>query len=345
MRFLGLIALVAFAALVAGRASSETPAKAPPATLSETGLYADAATLSVDPNHIAFTPQYQLWTDGAQKSRWISVPAGSVIDGADPDAWVFPIGTRFWKQFDFDGRRVETRYMELTANGAWLYAAYAWSEDQRDAVLVAPRGQRGYRLAGGGAHDIPGTSDCRVCHEGQPSAVLGFSSLQLSADRDPGALRGEASPADLQLLVERGLVVNVPDLRPSIAAASATERAALGYLHGNCGHCHNSRGSLSNVEMVLKQEFFSPQASVLSSIVGHAVHKAAPGQSKDAVLRVVAGVPEHSALLERVSSRYPALQMPPLGTANVDAEAVDLLRRWIAGLDPAPAQPNIEGQK
>ena len=33
---------------------------------------------------------------------------------------------------------------------------------------------------------------------------------------------------------------------------------------------------------------------------------------------------------ERMGSRYPALQMPPLGTELVDADAVALMRRWIS---------------
>ena len=78
-------------------------ARKPPPTLQETGLYSDFATLEVDPRHLAFSPQYPLWTDGAAKRRWISLPPGSAIDGSDPDAWVFPVGTRLWKEFSFGG--------------------------------------------------------------------------------------------------------------------------------------------------------------------------------------------------------------------------------------------------
>ncbi len=37
--------------------------------------------------------------------------------------------------------------------------------------------------------------------------------------------------------------------------------------------------------------------------------------------------------MQRVASRYPALQMPPLGTDLVDTEAVSLIQRWIAEAD------------
>jgi hypothetical protein len=53
-----------------------------------------------------FSPQYPLWADGATKLRWVSLPKGGTIDAKDPDAWRFPVGTRFWKQFSFGDRRV-----------------------------------------------------------------------------------------------------------------------------------------------------------------------------------------------------------------------------------------------
>src|SRR3712207_3165141 len=187
-----------------------TSARAPE-SLADTGLYSDFATLEVDPRHLAFSPQYPLWTDGATKRRWISLPPGTAIDASDPDAWVFPVGTRFWKEFSFGGRRVETRYLERQADGQWLYAAYAWSADGREAHLTSPRGKRAaYPLPGGRSHTIPGVADCKACHQGGRSEVLGFSALQLSPDRDPGALHAEAgagSGLDLRALVEKGLVV------------------------------------------------------------------------------------------------------------------------------------------
>src|SRR5688500_16308576 len=82
-----------------------------PRLLSETGLYAQPATLTVDPQNRPFSPQYPLWSDGAQKARWVRLPAGTAIDAADIDRWDFPVGTRFWKEFAFNGRKVETRFL------------------------------------------------------------------------------------------------------------------------------------------------------------------------------------------------------------------------------------------
>jgi hypothetical protein len=71
----------------------------------------------------------------------------------------------------------------------------------------------------------------------------------------------------------------------------------------------------------------------VASAVGQPVRKPAPGQSPDAVLRIEPGHPERSGIVQRISSRYPALQMPPLGTALTDKEAIALIERWISETD------------
>jgi hypothetical protein len=34
----------------------------------------------------------------------------------------------FWKEFAWDGRKVETRMIRLMANGEWAFATYIWNE-------------------------------------------------------------------------------------------------------------------------------------------------------------------------------------------------------------------------
>jgi hypothetical protein len=340
----GAMLLLAAAAFGADQARSQVRLDAPPRTLSETALYADPDAFVVDPDNLEFSPQYPLWTDGAAKSRWIWLPPGAAIDGSDPDAWTFPVGTRFWKEFSFGGRRVETRYMELTADGQWLYAVYEWTPDGREAVLVPEAGRRNaFPLGEGRSHAIPSTLDCKVCHRGGPAEVLGFSALQLSPLRDPAALHaetGSASGVDLDYLIGNGLIEGFDKWShpaPMIEAASETERVLLGYMHGNCGHCHNSRASLANLGLFLREELLSGSDAMLETMVGQPVTKSAPGQAADAVLRIDPGHPERSAVFDRMSSRYPALQMPPLGTALVDEQVLALLRRWIIELEAAKA--------
>ena len=339
--FSGLLAaaVVALIVLIASMKSAPQAAAGavPPQELSETGLYADAETLNVNDAHLAFAPQYPLWTDGATKRRWISLPPGSAIDASDPDAWVFPAGTRLWKEFSFEGRRVETRFMERQADGQWRYAAYAWSADGSGAQLVPANGKRGaWPLGGGKSHTIPGVNDCKACHQGGRSEVLGFGLIQLAPERDPGALHADPSGVDVNSLIARGLLVGLPPSAHAArwSAASATERAAAGYLHGNCGHCHNEQGPLSNVGLFLRQTAAAGSEPAIASTFDQPVKKPAPGLPADAILRIEPQHPDRSALLKRIASRYPPLQMPPLGTELVDRQAVDLLRRWIAESEP-----------
>lgn len=349
-RVLGRASLAGCGALLSvAVAAQELGHAEPPPTLADTGLYSDAAAREIDPDHLFFAPQYPLWTDDATKRRWISLPPGGVIDASDPDAWVFPGGTRFWKEFAFGGRPVETRFMELGPDGEWLFAAYEWSADGQEATLAPSRGRgNAYPLEGGRFHAIPSVSDCGVCHQSRATEVLGFSALQLSPDRDPGALHAEVAPpggVSLAYLVDHQLIVGLPasvlDHPPRIEARSPKERAALGYLHGNCGHCHNATGKLRDLDLVLSQPVGSSEPAVLATMLGQPFHDPPPGLPPEALLRIVPGQPDRSGLLARVASRRPALQMPPLGTALVDEEAVELLREWISELPEAENSPTL----
>jgi hypothetical protein len=140
-----------------GRPEHSRGAVAPP-LLSQTGLYAGEGTLHIDPRNRPFSPQYPLWSDGAAKRRWIHLPDGAAIDATDLSRWDFPIGTRFWKEFSFDGHKVETRFLWRVSKEQWVFASIA---------------------------------DCRSCHDSARTEILGFDALNLSDDRDPNAPHAE----------------------------------------------------------------------------------------------------------------------------------------------------------
>jgi hypothetical protein len=312
-----------------------------PQRLSETGLYA-SGTRELAAGTIAFSPQYPLWTDGATKRRWIQLPPGTAIDASKPDAWEFPVGTKLWKEFAF-GRAIETRLIERLADGSWRFAAYLWNEQGTDAELAPARGAVvAAALAPGGKHKVPGRIDCLACHDGGATPVLGFSALQLSPDRDPLAPHAETtSPAlaDLRSLAASGVIRNLPqkllNSPPRIAAASPTARAALGYLHGNCGHCHNDVGALASVDLSLAQRAAAPGESAertLKSLLGHSSRfRAHDGK---ATQRLVAGSNEESVLAVRMKTGNPMARMPPLGVQVADQEGIALIERWIRTATP-----------
>ncbi len=342
-----LPAAVMFMALLSGifisSADASTSAdEALPRLLSDTGLFEPGSSTDVRGDVLAFSPQYPLWSDHADKRRWLWLPAGSFIDGSDPDRWAFPPGTKLWKEFSHAGRRVETRFITRGADGAWRYATYVWREDGRDATLAPDGGIAALRVAQapGGSYAVPSRTDCLVCHESAAVPVLGAGALQLSPDRDPNAAHGaplSASEVTLRELAALGVLRGVPASLlerspPRIPAGSATERAALGYLHGNCGHCHNDNGSPAPVALLLSQRVADAGATrdrVLRSMIDAPSRYRPPGLPGEA-RQIVPGRPHASVLSVRMGSRHPQVQMPPLGTALRDPEGMALIERWIA---------------
>ena len=312
----------------------------PPTNLSETGLYSDIATKTVPPTNLMFSPQYPLWSDGARKKRWIYLPPKKSIDAMRADDWVFPVGTKIWKEFSF-GKRVETRLLEKTGRKTWSYAAYAWNENETDAVLVDEAGSPNHaEIAPGIRHNIPGVTDCKACHEGQGrDVVLGFNALQLSPDRDPNAPHAEPitpEMVNLDILVDRKLLTHLPKRfmsdPPVVTANSPRERAVLGYLSANCGGCHNSTDPLSTLGMYLKRSIdISPEAAKLEleTVIGHKSKYQIPELNVDRSYRILPGDPSKSAITYRMATRNPYRQMPPLGTKIIDKEALELITKWI----------------
>jgi len=301
-----------------------------PARLSEAGLYRDATSRAVRDDALSYEPAFALWSDGADKKRWLRLPVGTQIDSSNMDDWSFPVGSKLFKEFSRNGVRLETRVLVKNGPGArdWAGASYVWLSDQSDAVL-APEGKDDVL---GTAHDAPPASKCAGCHAGRRSYVLGFSAVQL-------ANVGPAAPVSLAQIASAGLLSNVPSqvhtLAPGEDPRASTERAALGYLHANCGNCHNQQRPESDgprcydqrreIEMWLPYDA-SPAA--LAAMVSTMVPE-----------YVVPGEPDAGRLMRLVHRREGILlHMPPLSTERVDDQGVATLRAWIATLRPRSEQ-------
>ncbi len=350
-----LLALAAAGAPLPARADGPLPIR-PPEHLRETGLYLRAGVLDVDPRNRPYSPQYPLWSDGAGKSRWIFLPEGGRIDASDPGAWRFPVGTKLWKEFAFGGRNVETRMLWQAGAGTWIFATYVWNAEQTDATLAPEAGLPDFaEIAPGKRHSIPGTADCRTCHEAGPTVVLGFSALQLSDDRDPLAPHAEPlAPGMVTLgaLVREGLLESpsgdLSGAPPRIRAGSPRERAVLGYLASNCGTCHNTSGPLARLGLFLAHDPAGSKDApepALASAVDARGRYVVPGSPEGTSRLLAPGHPERSALLYRMRSRRPSSQMPPLGTVIPDEEAIRLVESWIAEeLPPLPVPRGASGE-
>jgi hypothetical protein len=355
------ITVVAAALLVsivrATAAESGPQSPVAPRFLSQTGLYSDAVKLTIDRRNRTFSPQYPLWSDGATKRRWVRLPEGSRIDIADLGRWELPVGTKFWKEFTFNGRKVETRFLWQTRRGHWVFASYAWNDAQTTAELASESGIADIVEVGNGKrHSIPSVSECRSCHDSNRTEILGFNALQLSDDRDPNALHAEPLTEDmvtLKTLVDEDLATprraDLIAAPPRIAGSPAT-RTALGYLSANCGNCHNRNSSIASLGLDLRYDVpgtgnrepgtgrLDPRAgsrepgtecaAALVTSVGKRGHWVVPEAPVES--RVInPGHPESSALIRRIKSRRPISQMPPIGTVVADRAAVDLLTSWV----------------
>ena len=282
-----------------------------PFMLSALGMYQDIASKRLAPDLIAFEPKFPLWSDGAEKRRWLRLPLGTRIDNGDMDHWRFPVGSVLFKEFAQAGKRIETRVIARTGSGEddyWM-GAFVWSEDERDARFVPD----GVENARGTSHDVPGDKACGTCHRGEPGRVLGFSAVQL-----PG---------------EHGALLGAPAERAFTPPGDAVTAGALGYLHGNCAHCHNPGGSARpDTDMDLRLSVTDRRAEdtqTLRTSVGRALSRF---RDPAFALRVAPGDAERSALLQRMRSTDPRTRMPPLASERVDAHGVELVRSWIEAL-------------
>jgi hypothetical protein len=296
-----------------------------PCSLSQTGLYAaDMITLAQGVH--SYAPAFELWTDGAGKKRWIALPAGSKIDTSDMDYWSFPVGTKLWKEFARDGVRVETRLIEKQTSGSWYAVAYQWRADQKDADAVP----NGVVDASGTAHDIPNNDQCLTCHSQLPDKVLGFSAIQLAHEK--------VNPEDalewtLGSLMADGLLTQAPASVPSVPGTDL-DRKFFGYLHANCGHCHNPKGtanSQTGLDLWLKMaDLQGPVAefSVYREIVDADIAWL-DGERPSAAKRVAPGSLMDSAVYQRFIEKAQTWSMPPLGTELVDPDGKKLMEDWI----------------
>ena len=282
-----------------------------PFLLSQTGLYRDIERKVVAPDLIAYEPKYKLWSDAAQKQRWLRLPPGTTIDTSDMDHWRFPVGTMLFKQFSLDGKRLETRIVARIGPGErdYFMGAFIWNDDESDAMF-APDGASNVR---GTPHDVPTTKNCLTCHDGDAGRVLGFSAVQ----------QPDAPP---ELLSD-------PPIIPYRVPGNATTSAALGYLHANCGHCHNEDGAARpDTDMVLRLSVGAKapeETDTYKTTLGVAMQYF---EGSPLTLRVDPGQADQSGVFFRMSQRGPKTQMPPLATEIVDDDGIASVRAWIESL-------------
>jgi hypothetical protein len=313
------------AALVGLAACQEPPPSrlldGPAQLLSQTGLFADTAGHTVAEGNRQFKPSYELWSDGAEKKRWLRLPQGGVIDASDMDHWRFPVGTVVWKEFSFLGKRVETRMLEKLDDGvgpeAWAVSTFYWDNDETEAQRVNHGLRDVAPTAFGTSHDIPSVADseCLTCHDAGGDMLLGVSAVQLG---------GAGEGLRLSDLLREGRLSQPPAAEPHIPG-NAEAQAVYGALHANCGHCHSASSPGNGA---YDTGLFLDVPASVSTEAELPVWQTAVNTE-----RIIPGSPEDSTVFTRSQTRDGgATQMPPLATEAADPVFAEALRRWISGL-------------
>jgi uncharacterized repeat protein (TIGR03806 family) len=327
------------------RATGEIPLR-----LSQTGAFKNTPEMVPDAALIPYDLIVSFWSDGAAKSRWISVPDQKILFALTGE-WVFPKGTVFVKHFDLATdetnpkikRRLETRLLVCDADGGVYGVTYKWRADNRDADLLATnlteaitiKTATGVRTQ---SWYYPSRQDCLTCHTANAGFVLGVKTRQLNR-----VLKYPSGVTDNELRIWNHLGLfdtnlNEADLEnfPRLARADNATRSladrARSYLDANCAHCHRPRGTVAyfdaRYDTPLAEQNLIDGPVLIDERLDHP--------------RVIApNDPWRSILLMRADTTE-AFKMPPLARNTIDEAGMKLLREWIASLPGPPVLPPPE---
>ncbi|EAQ29425.1 hypothetical protein NAP1_01595 [Erythrobacter sp. NAP1] len=332
MRFAAL--MLAGSAVALGGAMAEARLVAPevsdnaitddgfPRTLEEFGFFIHADAQVPSPGVIPYELNTPLYSDGADKLRFLYVPDGAVIEPSGDGLLQFPVGSAIIKTFAFgegeDRTLIETRVLLNRADG-WVALPYRWNDEQTEARLALAGGRIPITTPGGEeiSYRIPNKNQCKACHS-LDDAVIPI-----------GPKARNLAPELLEQLAASGKLDRAPTVAKAMPrwsdASVGKEPLARAYLDVNCAHCHRPGGGASNSGLDLRWEQDAPFA------LGVNKPPVAAGRGAGGLLvSIEPGDPDASILVHRMNSNEPGVAMPELGRSTIDEEAVALMRDWIA---------------
>lgn len=321
-----------------------------PPLLSQTGAFHDTRQLIPSPSLIPYDLNVSFWSDGASKSRWISVPndaasRNSKIGFAPTGEWTFPIGTVFVKHFEISTdethpeikRRLETRLLVRDATGSVYGVTYKWRADGSDADLLTTNVSENIliKTATGMRTQTwyyPSRQDCRTCHTDLAGGVLGVKTRQVNRE----VIYPNGTTAN-QLLVwnhigllssnfDAAKVSSYPKLATTTDLTRSLEDRARSYLDANCANCHRPGGTVAYFDArydvpLAQQKLIEGQVLI--------------NQGVDNSQIIAPHDIWRSILFMRVNT-VEAIRMPPLARQTLDKQGAALLREWIESLPGPP---------
>jgi uncharacterized repeat protein (TIGR03806 family) len=335
----------------AGDLAQLTPAApaGPFQKLSEYALFrGDGSTQEPLEGVIPYDLNTPLFSDYADKYRFVKLPAGTHAAYSRDDVFELPVGTLIAKTFAYQadarqpskGRRlIETRILKRDADG-WTALPYVWNESQTEAMLdVAGNAVDVSWIHTDGrvrtnSYIIPNTNQCKGCHvSGERMLPIGLKARHLNRD----FLYPEGSENQLAHWVRKGALEGapLPAQAPRLPqwndpGGGPLHARARAWLEINCAHCHSPEGPARNSGLDLRASQQNPAAfGVYKTPV--AAGRGSGGLEFD----IVPGRPDQSILAFRIASTHPGIMMPELGKRLVHEEGVALVRSWITAMtDP-----------
>jgi len=312
--------------------------------LSEYGFFeGDLKKLTPVAGVIPYTINTALFSNYAEKLRFIKVPAGAAGVYNDSIAFALPVGTvlikNFYYPFDFrkpDKGRVilETRLLVHLEQG-WEAWPYIWNDEQTEA-FYDPAGETktiSYIDAAGkkitSPYAIPNKNQCKGCHiRGQEMLPIGPNARQLNRSVQYNG----AEKYQLDYWVDAGILDRVPADHATIPklavwddpSSGSLNSRARAYLDANCGHCHSRVGPASTSGLFL--DIHEKESNHLG------VNKAPVAAGRGAgnlQFDIVPGEPHQSILTFRMKTVDPAIAMPEIGREQIHKEGVALIEEWI----------------
>ena len=301
-----------------------------PASLAAYGFFAGGAN-KPSPALLPYALRTPLFTDYAEKQRFLYMPAGAKFGVGADGRLQFPVGSALIKSFgyhDANGKLniIETRLLLHRAEG-WVALPYVWNADGSDAVLKVGGARKRVEFSKPNgtkmtiSYSVPNKNQCKQCHSTKDSVMpVGPVWQNLSFANAKARLAFESRGAAPTKLTS--LEAKWDDPR-----SGTLEARALAYLRVNCGHCHKPTGSASNSGLFYDDHERNPAA------LGIGKRPVAAGRGSGNFDFVIEpGHPERSILIYRMKSTDPGIAMPELGRATAHDEGVALLEAWIRAM-------------
>ena len=320
-----------------------------PILLSETGAFSDAATMTPSNSLIPFEPIAKLWSDRAEKLRWVSIPSGKKVVWAEQGKWVWPAGTVFVKHFALPVdesdptvlRRLETRLIVVREDELVYGATYKWREDNSDADLLTTALSEDVTVSSPDGDwqqtwNYPSPTDCLSCHNSEAKGVLGLKTASLNGDYSYPLTITENQLVTLNHLGVFASQLNEWEIptyptHANISDDTATlEHRVRSYWDINCASCHGPQG----IAALWDARYETPLAE--QGVVGGALANQRDYLADYGLVNPLVVDPgniNNSILYIRDKSIDTEDRMPPLGRLLEDSEYMTVLEQWINSLD------------